>query len=130
MSVWGIGAYFDKDVSDEFIANNHAGIGWAKNDAPALYEIVKKIQRGDLIYIKSLSQTKKQLHIKAVGIVKDLKMEKDYPIVVSWKKLDNKIVEITPEMYRNNVFNNALYEELNVEIIDYVIEQILAFEEQ
>ena len=66
------------------------------------------------------------MHIKAVGIVTADTMGQDGTIGVRWKKLsEDKLIEITPEKFKNNVFNNTLYEEFNSDIIDFVISQII-----
>lgn len=36
MAVFGVGAYYDKDVSGEFISQNLVGVGWATEEAPEL----------------------------------------------------------------------------------------------
>lgn len=46
-------------------------------------------------------------------------------IRVKWKALNNPIViDITKKVYKNNVFNNTLYEEYNPEILEEVISAI------
>jgi hypothetical protein len=39
MAIFGIGAYYDKDVSQEFIDNSIAGPGWDESEAPELFNI-------------------------------------------------------------------------------------------
>ena len=71
MAIYGIGANFNKtDVSQYFINNNVAGIGWGIKDAPDLHQFIKSLKVGDIIYIKSYSPSA-GLIIKAIGIVKD-----------------------------------------------------------
>ena len=53
MAIYAVGAYYDGDVSDDFIANNIAGPGWSINDAPELHQFVRSLKVGDIIYIKS-----------------------------------------------------------------------------
>ena len=68
--------------------------------------------------------------IKAVGIVIDNRIdgnifETGNGIRVKWKALDTPIkVDITEKIYKNNVFNNTLYEEYNPEILEKVISEI------
>ncbi|MDY5940714.1 MAG: hypothetical protein SPJ23_03565 [Eubacteriales bacterium] len=130
MSVWGIGAFYDFDVSEKFISQGCACIGWNKADAPSLYQMLTSVKIGDIIYLKSFLPKKKQLIIKAVGIVIDNRIdgnifETGNGIRVKWKALDTPIkVDITEKIYKNNVFNNTLYEEYNPEILEKVISEI------
>jgi hypothetical protein len=61
-----------------------------------------------------------ELIIKAVGIVVDDTIEDKgnlgKGITVKWLWTGNEKIAITPEMYKNNVFNNTLYEEYLPEI--------------
>ena len=139
MAVWGVGAYYkgDKihDKTQEFINNECACIGWGEENASPIHQMLKSIKVGDIIYIKSLGLDKasknKQIHIKAVGVVKDNKPEVveelGTGIKVKWKEGFDKIISknITPEMYRNNTFNNSLYEEYNKNIIEELINAIM-----
>ena len=134
MAVWGIGAYYKcsspKDKTKYFLKDGCAYIGWNEPDAPALYRMFDSIKAGDLIYIKSFAPKTKQLLIKAVGIVKDTKKEASDSlgtgISVRWKQCFTPItVNVTPQIYRNNVFNNTLYEEFNDNIIKDVIDGLM-----
>lgn len=134
MAVWGIGAYYKgsspKDKTKYFLKDGCAYIGWNEPDAPALYRMFDSIKAGDLIYIKSFAPKTKQLLIKAVGIVKDTKKEASDSlgtgISVRWKQCFTPItINVTPQIYRNNVFNNTLYEEFNDNIIKDVIDGLM-----
>ncbi len=134
MAVWGIGAYYKNsspaDKTDEFLNDKRAYIGWNEPDAPALYRMFDSIKAGDLIYIKSFAPKTKQMQIKAVGIVKDTKKEASDSlgtgIEVCWKQcFTPSTIKVTTQFYRNNVFNNTLYEEFNDNIIQKVIEGLM-----
>ena len=133
MAVWGIGAYYSgsdpSDKSEEYINSGKAFIGWNKSDAPALHKMFDSIKSGDIIYIKSFTPRKKQLFVKAVGIITNTEKINNYlgvGISVKWKNdfVPYKI-NITSDVLRNNVYNNTLYEEFNESIIDELIDQIL-----
>lgn len=119
MAIYGIGASYSGkfDKTNAFIENNCACIGWSVNDAPALHQILKKIKIGDFIYIKTMSITTKELHIKAVGIVMDDSIEEKSDLGLGitvkwlWKNEEKVRVSLTEEMYKYNVYNNTLYEE-------------------
>ncbi len=135
MAVWGIGAYYQGDTTSdktqEFLNKKCACIGWNEINAPAIHQMLKSVKIGDIIYIKTFVPAKKQLYIKAVGIVLDDKLEVinglGTGIKVKWVgELEEFIpISITQEMYRNNVFNNTLYEEYNKNIINILIDTII-----
>ena len=132
MSVWGIGAYYNDDMSGDFISNGVACLGWSKQDAQPLHSMLSTVKIGDIIYIKSFVKQKKQLIVKAIGIVKSEVCDNPnnvnlgYGVCVKWKEnFNEEIFDITPEMYRNNVFNNSLYEEYNNNIIKTIVNKLI-----
>ncbi len=132
MAVWGIGAYYDSDKSDDFINNNVACIGWDEKSAPALHKMISSIKMGDIIYIKSYVTQKQQLLIKAIGIVTSTAISNPNDsnlgmgVTVKWdKRFSPYTFDITKAMYRNNVFNNSLYEEFNSDIIQFLTNNLI-----
>lgn len=117
MAIFGIGAAYGghNDKTEKFINNNCACIGWAEDEAPSLHKMLSKIKISDFIYIKSMSIASKKLIVKAVGIVVDDKIEEKIDlgkgITVEWLWEGKEEIDISTEMYKNNVFNNTLYEE-------------------
>jgi hypothetical protein len=88
MTVYGIGAYHgdDRDVSNTFLSEEAACVGWSREEAPALHRILKHIKIGDIIYIK-VHTPQIGLKIKAVGIVTDDTVSKyscGYGVKVKW----------------------------------------------
>ena len=77
MAVYGIGAMYGgtEDMSEKFLENGVACIGFDPGDAPGLHEQLSKVKAGDVIFIKSYVPTS-GLHIKAVGIVIDPDLRK------------------------------------------------------
>ena len=52
LRVWGMGANWgNKSKLKEFLENSYAGIGWLENEAPSLYEMIRDIQIGDIMYL-------------------------------------------------------------------------------
>ena len=132
MSVWGIGAYYNEDKTSDFIFNGVACLGWSKQDAQPLHSMFSSIKFGDIIYIKSFGIRKNQIIVKAIGIVTSEvcdnpnKANLGCGVCVKWKEnFTEEVFDITPEMYRNNVFNNSLYEEFNAEIIKFIINRLM-----
>lgn len=134
MAVWGIGSFYrnstPSDKTDTFLSNECAYIGWDEAEASALFRMFDSIKVGDIIYIKSFVPRSKRLHIKAVGIITNTKKVQltalGTGIRVKWKEDFVPItIDVTPEIYRNNVFNNTLYEEFNTEIILQLIDALM-----
>ena len=55
MAIFGIGAFFEKDVSQAFIKKNLVGIGHSVEGAPELHQFMRTLKVGDIVYIKSFS---------------------------------------------------------------------------
>lgn len=130
MAIYGIGSMYGRSIErkNEFLASHCACIGWKKEEAPALHQMLRKIKVGDFIYIKSFAVIKKELRVKAVGIVISDEREKDNlgeGVTVKWLwdcRDTPAVIDITDEVYKNNVFNNTLYEEYNSSIQERILE--------
>lgn len=132
MAIYGVSATFDEvDVSQYFIDNNAAGgIGWPIKYSPDLHQFIQSLKVGDIIYIKSFAKKTQMITIKAVGIVIDNEIVKNFPIVdskirigrnVKW--IDKKAITIENPNSKNNVVNNSFYEEFNPEIQKIIIDK-------
>lgn len=126
MAIFGIGAtYGNNDVSQNFIANNVACVGWNITEAPALHEILRCLKVGDIIYIKT-APIGQGIRVKAVGIVTDNSIQQieDLGTGVSvrwiWSGYEN--IGVVDDKY--NVRNNTLYEEFNKEVQTFVLNLI------
>jgi hypothetical protein len=73
LAIYGIGAYYEEDVTDLFLKKKVACVGWDKKDAPALHKIMSHIKTGDIIYIKKYPANE-GLTIKAIGTVAEDKL--------------------------------------------------------
>lgn len=51
MAVYGVGAYYNEDVTKDFIDGECFCIGYDKNDATTLYEMLRRAKIGDIVYI-------------------------------------------------------------------------------
>ena len=127
MAIYGIGATHSHDVSDKFILNGKACVGWDINDAPALYELLRFIKTGDIIYIKS-TPIGQGLRVKAVGIVVDNTIINDpnlgNGVSVNW--IWNGHINLGTIKDKYNVRNNTLYEECNKEVQKQVLDLLLS----
>lgn len=142
MAVYGAGAYYDEDVSKDFICKECFCIGYEKEDASALYEMLRRVKIGDLVYIKSFNQGKKgesgRLYIKAIGFVvgqnikpftftngKDMGFGRKVKWIKDLSNRDDWIeIDLHSEDRVNNVYANTLYEEYSARIINYIIDII------
>ena len=113
MAIFGIGAHYDgQDVSDDFVANKVACIGWSEADAPAVYEVMKHFKVGDIVYIKS-APIGHGIRVKAIGIVDDNKMRSvaglGEGVGIKWVWSGHENLGTIDDKY--NVRNNTIYEE-------------------
>lgn len=137
MAVWGIGAKFnnsDTDLMPDFLNREIAYVGYNRETASDIFRVLDSIKKGDLIYIKSTY--KDILYIKAIGIVKNDKIEafsafenpndNVYGIKVKWLIELPKCEKFPFGKDRHyNVFKNTVYEELNDDVLDFVTTQII-----
>ncbi|MEI0494596.1 hypothetical protein R4J09_04130 [Brachyspira intermedia] len=130
MSIYGIGARFgDNDVTEYFVDNEEAGIGWNKDAAPDLHQFIQSLKVGDIVYIKSHSPSA-GLIIKAIGIIKNNDVIEDCDIdmrigrKVHWICTDiNEHLKVNSKL---NVRNNSLYEEFHPIVQDFVLNKIFS----
>lgn len=128
MAIFGLGAWYGEDVTDAFIANGVACVGWSNRDAPALHKIMAHIKVGDVIYIKTHPPSE-GLTIKAIGIVTDDKVISMKGVgraclKVRWIWSGEEYVGFIEDKY--NVRNITLYEEYNPEVQNRVIELLVS----
>lgn len=138
MSVYGVGAYYDQDVTKDFIKMRCFCIGYKKSDATTLYEMLRRAKLGDIVYIKSTTpKAKNTLYIKAIGFIigrniTDYKFEDGtdmgYGREVKWIKDFSesfKEIPLNDEDRVNNVYSNTMYEEYSKGIIQNIIELLV-----
>ena len=118
MAIYGVGAYYDNDVSSNFITNNLVGVGWSYNDAADLHQFMRSLKVGDVVYIKA-APPGQNITVKAIGLIMDDQIRDDANsggLVhcgrnVRWVSTVNFI--LPPRSGKNNVQNNTLYEEFD-----------------
>lgn len=125
MAIYGIGAYHDNiDISNDFVSNNMACVGWDLSTAPDLHNLLSNIKEGDIVFIKS-SPIGGGLRIKAIGIVKNATSRTHKLgtcIEVNWKWTGNKNLGKITGKY--NVRNNTLFEEFHPSVINQILKLI------
>ena len=118
MAIYGIGAFYDgeTDVSGDFIREGVACVGWAEDQAPPIYEILRHVRAGDIFYIKS--HPTGRLFIKGVGIVEDATVQRygtlGHGVRVRWYWHGDPVhIPYTAAEKCYNVRSITLYEEVS-----------------
>lgn len=127
MTIYGIGAHYSsskKDVTQDFVKNGLACIGYGERRAPGLHRLLKQIKVGDIIYIKS-HPPNLGLYIKAVGVVKSDNIVEETNlgkgcIKVRWIWTGEEKIGKIDDKY--NVRNITLYEEYNPDVQKKVLD--------
>lgn len=128
MAIYGIGAYYSEDVSDEFISDNIVGTGWDVATAPELHEYFKSLKVGDIVYIKA-AQFGQDITVKAIGVITDnilLNNTNHYLTAIgrNVKWIDIEKFVIPRPIEKNNVRSNTVYEEFHPLVQSEIIKRI------
>ena len=75
MAIFGVGARYEEDVTQQFLSEGVACVGWQEDHAPPAHAILRQLRTGDIVFIKSFTP-QAGLYIKAVGIVTEGKVRK------------------------------------------------------
>ena len=127
MAIFAVGAYYDEDVSNNFINNNIACLGWSKTDAPELHQFVNSLKVGDIVYIKSASPSSKDIIVKAIGIVADDVLVTSHSVVSAGRNIKWLVTEdfrIPKPKEKNNVRLNTMYEEFHPEVQKIILNKL------
>lgn len=126
MAIYGVGAYYDRDVSGDFINQNVVGVGWDSQEAPELQDYFQSLKVGDIVYIKAAFGGN-DITVKAIGIIKDNTIIRNNGLVstgrnVKWIVTDKFIIPRPQE--KNNVRSNTVYEEFHPQVLKEIIDRI------
>jgi len=134
MSIYGIGARYGSEwMTDKFIDAGVAAIGFTEADAPEIFAQFRKVDIGDIMFMKAFGPNSSQLCIMGVGIVTDndvvrINEELGQGIKVDWVFTDEYYI---PERRKlgfdkhRNVRCGTLFEEHNREIKHLIIDILL-----
>lgn len=131
MAIYGFGAMFggNTDVSGDFLQQGMACIGWSEQNAPPLFDLLRNIGNGDVVFIKSFNP-QVGLIIKAVGIVTDRTIQQylvnghpRHGITVRWVWHGNDPVGRIDDKYP--VRSLTLFQEHTPSVQDRVIGHLL-----
>ncbi|MBP5449525.1 MAG: hypothetical protein J6Y01_05340 [Spirochaetales bacterium] len=130
MAIYGIGAnYGGEDVSGAFIESGIVGTGWSAKDAPELFQYIRSLKVGDIVYIKSFSPSSPNIFIKGIGIIKDDKDLSKNDLVTCGRNVIWKYTEeftIPKPNDKNNVRTNTIYEEFNPIVQKEILNKLLS----
>lgn len=127
MAIYGIGAYYDEDVSGEFIAHNIAGPGWEIEKAPELHQFVRSLKVGDIVYIKSASPSSPDIIVKGIGVIIDDVVVTTSPVVSAGRNIKWLVTEafrIPKPTEKNNVRLNTMYEEFHPQVQSEILNKL------
>ena len=127
MAIYAIGAYYDEDVSGDFISNNIAGPGWGINEAPELHQFIRSLKVGDIVYIKSASPSSADIIVKGIGVIENDEVVTTSSVVsagrnIKWLVKDH--FRITKPSEKNNVRLNTMYEEYHPAVQSEILNKI------
>lgn len=127
MAIYAIGAYYDEDVSGEFITNNIAGPGWDSSEAPELHQFIRSLKVGDIVYIKSAPPSSPDIIVKGIGVITNDQVVITSSIVsagrnIKWLVADN--FRIPKPSEKNNVRMNTMYEEFHPDVQSAILAKI------
>ena len=126
MAIFGIGATYEDDVSQDFIEANLVGIGHEVEHAPELHQFMRILKVGDIVYIKLFSHTLPDMKIKAIGVIIDDKEVKHELVTcgrhVKW--VSKQEISIPNPRDKFNVRMNSMYEEFHPEVQRIILERL------
>ncbi len=129
MAIYGVGAYYEEDVSEEFITDCVVGTGWNAQDAPELHQYFRSLKVGDIVYIKACFGGA-PITVKGIGILTDniiLDKSNHYLLEVGrnvrWVSTEQFTILRPKE--KNNVRSNTVYEEFHPVVQAEILKRIL-----
>lgn len=126
MAIYGVGAFYDRDVSADFIKQNIVGVGWDSEDAPELQNYFQSFKIGDIVYIKAAFGGN-DITVKAIGIIRDNVIIRNNALVstgrnVKWITTERFVIPRPHE--KNNVRSNTVYEEFHPSVLSEILDRI------
>ena len=122
MAIYGIGAYYDQDVSPRFIQQGLAGTGWSLAEAPELHRFIASLKVGDIVYLKASSPSSADIIVRGIGFIRDnalLDSAGSGGLVEVGRDVEWRVTQefrIPKPRERNNVRSNTMYEEFHPEV--------------
>lgn len=81
MAIYGFGAAFGgtDDMTSDFVNADGAFVGWKPVEAPSAHAMLRQIEVGDLVFLKSFPPSA-GLIVKAAGVVTDASQRLDWEL--------------------------------------------------
>lgn len=131
MVIFAVGANYDgEDVSPQFIAAGIAGVGWARNEAPELHQLITSLKVGDVLYLKAYAPSSPDIIVKAIGFVRDATIHDHTSsggLVQAGRNIDWRVRQefrIPKPTERYNVRLNSAYEEFHPAVQAELLQRI------
>ncbi|MES2829223.1 MAG: hypothetical protein V4687_13760 [Bacteroidota bacterium] len=129
MAIYGIGAYYDRDISADFKNHNVVGTGWDVTEAPDLHEYFDILEPGDIVYLKAAAFGA-PVTVKAIGLVEGPQLisgtfGSTYIEIgrnVQW--LDKSWFKLSIVPGKNNVRANTMYRETHPDHIHTIMQKV------
>ena len=127
MAIFGVGAHYDEDVTDQFVNEGLICVGWSEDEAPPAHGILRHLRTGDIVFIKSFAPHV-GLTIKAVGLVTEGKPRgvQDLRSCVAVRGVWRGEVRIGKLSDKWPVRSVTIYEEHHPEVQSQIIELLLS----
>ncbi len=130
MAIFGVGAFYDNDVSQAFIQANLVGVGWSQNDAPELHQFMNSLKVGDIVYVKAFPPGSPDIFVKAIGIIMDSQIRNvgnsnnlvECGRNVRW--VHTSEFKIPRPTEKNNVRSNTMYEEYHPDVQQIILSHL------
>lgn len=129
MSIYGAGSdWWDgQDKATDFFQNNNYEIGWSKNEAQDIYQMVQYVKLGDFIYLKANRPGSLHLRIKGIGIVTGFQGGSIIILNVKWIITEKFHIDIPQGTGKHTHIRSAtFYEEFNPYVIEFIIRKLFS----
>ena len=133
MTTYGLGAMYNgtEDKMQDFIERRSAYLGWSETDAPFFHVLLRRINVGDFVFLKSYPPNRGLL-IKAIGIVTEPQFiagadDLGTRIGVDWRYVPKEPISIGPLNDKADFMRRgSIYEELNPQLLRRITALLLA----
>jgi len=133
MSTYGLGAMYNgtEDKIQEFINRRAAYLGWSETEAPFFHVLLRRINVGDFVFLKSYPPNRGLL-IKAIGIVTEPQFiagadELGARIGVDWRCVPDEPLVVGPVNDKADFMRRgSIYEELNPRLLRQITTLLFA----
>lgn len=141
MAIYGGGWCYDRkgkysraEIYKELMRKEVFFTDYAMDTSPKVMNLLRKAEKGDIIYLKSYHIREQTLVIQAIGkFIKDYNEEDDYVGIIGGQKGYVRSVKWDKQLFSDPIskkipsgrkYNTTLYEENNDEIISIIMNRL------